>query len=112
MKYLTLNIIKKQLNVDEQFTDDDLYLEALGDAAEQVVERYIDQPLSDLEDDEENIPKALEAAMLLWIGSAYAIRESVSSTSMNVVPHSFDFLCDLYRNYSYEKSNYKNNNLT
>ena len=108
MNYLTLEEIKKHCNIDTEFTDDDLYLEALGDAAEEVVSRYIDQPLSLLETDGA-VPKPLIFAMLLWIGTIYATRESVSSANMIPVPHSFELLLDLYRNYSYDKSNYANN---
>jgi len=112
MTYLTLAEIKKHLNIDSFFTDDDDYLSALGDAAEEVVCRYIDQPLSLLEDEQHKIPKPLTFAMLLWIGTTYAVRESVSSVNMTMVPHSFEMLCDLYRNYSFEKSNYNNNKRT
>ena len=104
MTYLTLAEIKKHLNIDTEFTDDDNYLEALGDAAEDVVSRYIDQPLDYLEDESGNIPKPLVFAMLVWLGSAYAVRESVSSTNMTAVPHSFEMLCQLYQNYSYMKT--------
>lgn len=107
MTYLKIEEIKKHLNIDEDFIDDDLYLEALGEAAEEVVCKYIDQPLQQLENEEHEIPKPLIFAMLLWIGTAYAVRESVSSSNMTAVPHSFEMLCDLYRNYSYKKSNYK-----
>lgn len=110
MDYLDLDTIKKHLNIDSSFTDDDVYITALGEAAEDVVCRFIDQPLSMLEDESGKIPKPLIFAMLLWVGTVYAIRESVSSSNMVPVPHSFEMLCQLYKNYSIEKSNYKNNN--
>ena len=112
MNYLTISEIKKHCNIDALFTDDDNYLTALGNAAEQVVCRYIDQPLSLLEDDNHKIPEPLKYAMLLWIGTIYAIRESVSNANFAPVPHSFEMLCDLYKNYSLEKSNYYNDNQT
>jgi len=112
MTYLTLADIKKHLNIESVFTDDDTYLTALGDAAEDVVCRYIDQPLALLEDDNHKIPQALVFAALLWIGTVYSTRESISSVNMTIVPHSFEMLCNMYRNYSYEKSNYNNNNRT
>lgn len=112
MNYLTLTEVHKHLNIDTNFTDDDVYLTALGNAAEEVVCRQIDQPLSLLEDDNHKIPEPLKYAMLLWIGTIYAIRESVSNANFAPVPHSFEMLCNLYRNYSLEKSNYNNNNRT
>ena len=42
MEYLNLDLIKKHLNIDEDFHDDDDYLKILGDVAEQVTERHID----------------------------------------------------------------------
>lgn len=107
--YLCLEKVKKHLNLDENFDADDFYLMALMDAAEEVVSRYIDQPLSLLEDDEKHIPQPLVFAALLWIGTMYAVRESVSSANMTPVPHAFEMLCQLYKNYSIDKSNYKNN---
>lgn len=99
MEYLLLDEIKTHLHIDESFTDDDDYLESLATAAEDVVSKYIDYPLSELEDSGGDIPSALKFAMLLWIGTIYAVRESVSSVNMTAVPHSLELLCDLYRDY-------------
>ena len=37
MNYLTLAQIKKHLNIDTQFTEDDEYNESLGEVAEEIV---------------------------------------------------------------------------
>ena len=42
MEYLNLDLIKKHLNIDSDFHDDDDYLTLLGDVVEQVTERHID----------------------------------------------------------------------
>lgn len=99
MEYLFLDEIKAHLHIDESFTDDDEYLESLATAAEDVISKYIDYPLSKLEDSDGDIPSALKFAMLLWIGTIYSVRESVSSLNMTAVPHSLELLCDLYRDY-------------
>jgi uncharacterized phage protein (predicted DNA packaging) len=103
MEYLLLDEIKAHLHIDESFTDDDEYLESLATAAEDVVSKYIDYPLSQLEDSDGDIPRALKFAMLLWIGTIYSVRESVSSLNMTTVPNSLELLCDLYRSYTIEK---------
>ena len=103
MTYLTLAEIKKHLNIDVQFTDDDAYLTALATASEDVVAKYIDYPLANLEDSNHKLPEALKFAMMLWIGTIYAVRESVSSVNMQTVPHSLELLCDLYRDYTINK---------
>ena len=99
MKYLTLADIHKHLNIDSQFTDDDSYLTALATASEDVIAKYIDYPLANLEDTNHNLPEALKFAMLLWIGTIYSVRESVSAVNMSTVPHSMELLMDLYRDY-------------
>ena len=99
MEYLTLDEIKKHLNIDSAFTDDDVYLESLAAASEDVVSKYIDYPLQQLEDADGDIPKALKFAMMLWIGTIYAVRESATSVNTTPMPHSLEMLCDLYRDY-------------
>ena len=99
MAYLSLSEIKKHLNIDADFHDDDLYLESLEEAAEEVISKMIDFPLVSLENEENDIPRSLKFAILLWIGSLYAVRESISSVSLTPVPHSLELLVDLYRDY-------------
>ena len=54
MRYLELSRIKEHLNIDKDFTDDDLYLESLGDVAEQMVEQHLECNLDEF--DKLNIP--------------------------------------------------------
>jgi len=99
MEYLVLDEIKKHLNIEESFTDDDEYIESLGIAAEEATAKYIDFPLSNLEDESGDIPRSLKHAMLLLIGNWYACRESATAASVTVVPQAYEFLCDLHRDY-------------
>ena len=48
MNYLTLELIKKQLNMNDDFTEDDLLLNQIGNAAEQRVAAHLQHDLSDL----------------------------------------------------------------
>ena len=49
MNYLTLEELKKQCVIDSDFTDDDEFLEMIGDAAEDMAEQLLDMPLYELE---------------------------------------------------------------
>ena len=98
MAYVDLTYLKKQLNIEADFTDDDEYIMLLEGAAENVVALYCDYPLSNYEDDNGNLPQALVHAIALWVSTNYAIRESVSQ-GLSVTPHSFELLMDLYRDY-------------
>lgn len=106
--YLQLYQVKKHLNIDDDFRDDDEYLMSLAEVAEKVVERNIDTSLTQLEDGDGFIPSPLIQAMLLLVGNFYANRESVAFASCSEVPVSYKYLIDLYRNYRGENLNKKN----
>jgi len=97
--YIQLYQVKKHLNIDESFRDDDEYLMSLVEVAEKVVERNIDTSLELLENGDGEIPSPLTQAMLLLIGNFYANRESVAFANSTNVPYSYQYLIDLYRNY-------------
>lgn len=97
--YITIDQVKKHLNIDEDFTEDDAYLYSLIQVAEQAVEMYIDKPLSEISDENNKIPDSLRHAMLLFIGNLYDHRESTIPLNINEVPNSFQFLLDLYQKY-------------
>lgn len=97
--YLTLTELKKHLNIDLTFTDDDTYLTSLEAAGEEVVANYINRNLEDTLDENGNLPAGLKHAILLWVGSMYVQRESISSVNYTTVPQSFDLICDLWRKY-------------
>ena len=99
MNYLTLNTIKQHLNIDKNFHDDDDYLLALGDMAEEIVSRHIDYKLCDLEEDG-NIPAPILHACKLMVGNMYMNRESVSSNSNIEIPLSYQYLLATYKNRS------------
>lgn len=106
---LNLEIVKKHLNIEEQFSDDDMYLFALMDVANDVVERSLDIKLDDLRNEDEKLPAPIVHAELLLIGTWYAVRESITQGSMMPTPHAFDMLIDLYKNYDYKDALLKNN---
>lgn len=96
--YLSIEDVKRHLIIDHN--EDDLYLADLITVAEDAVRRDLNlYSLRDLEDCAGMLPAAVTQAMLLLIGTLYANRESVSFGSPNVVPHSYEYLLDLCRNY-------------
>ncbi len=97
--FLQLDLIKKHLNIDESFEDDDDYLIYLAHVAETTVEKHIDNNLSSLANDRGDIPSPLSHAMLLFIGDMYANRESISYSTPHEVPFSYDYLLTLYKKY-------------
>lgn len=99
MAYIDLKTAKKHLIVDEDFTDDDEYIEMLIGAAETTVSEDICRELQDLEDGDGKIPPNLLYAICLQIGDYYAHRETVVfGRTMNETPV-YKHLIGLYRNY-------------
>lgn len=97
--YVTLCEAKKHLLVDNSFKDDDEYILALIDIAEDAVSVNLCLQLDSITVGGE-LPPAVKAAILLLVGNLYANREPVAYTSVNKVPYTFDYLISLYKNYS------------
>lgn len=98
--YINLDTIKKHLNIDTFFTDDDEYLMLLEDVAVNAVQKHIDCNLSELQDSDGVLPAPLLHAILLEIGNLYMQRESITYSNISEVPLSYTYLLDLYKDYS------------
>jgi hypothetical protein len=99
--YLTLDDIKKHLNLDDWFTDDDSYLESLAEVAQVAVEKHLGYSFDDLEYDNGVVPKSVIHAMLLMIGNWYNNRESLSTLTLKEVPLAYQYLLQQFKNYTY-----------
>lgn len=97
--YLQLYQIKKHLNIDSDFHDDDEYIMDLANVAENAVQKHIDRDLKELENDG-RLPMPLIQAMLLMVGTFYAKRESIAFAGSSEVPLAYDYLLSLYKNYN------------
>lgn len=95
--YIALDKIKKHLNIDAEFIADDNYLMSLSEVAEEIVQRHIGYRFNDMLVDGQ-LPMALQHSMLLFIGTLYANRESVTYGSANTLPHAYDYILDLFTN--------------
>ena len=93
--YINADDIKKHLNID--YDEDDGYLTQLVEAAESAIERFIQQPLEKLEDENGDIPAALKHAVRLMVGGFYANREPVAFATATEIPFGLMFLIMQYR---------------
>ncbi|BBK87883.1 hypothetical protein Bun01g_22530 [Bacteroides uniformis] len=84
-EYITLEEIKKHLNID--FSDDDTYLADIVTVAQMSVERAINAPLSEHEENGALNPM-LKHAIKILAGNFYANREPVSFSSVSFVTYS------------------------
>lgn len=101
--YLSVEQVKKHLNIESDFTEDDEYLEYLIDVATMVVEKHIDISLSALcsEDfrGDSKLPSPLIHTMLFFIANLYSNRESIASYNNYELPLSYSYILDLFKNY-------------
>ena len=96
--YLSVNDVKRHLIIDHN--DDDLLIADLITVAEDAVRRDLNlYSLKDIEDCTGMLPASVMQAMLLLIGTLYANRESVSYGQAHPVPHSYEYVIALARNY-------------
>lgn len=93
--YIDADDIKKHLNID--YDEDNGYLTQLVEAAESAIERFIQQPLEKLEDENGDIPAALKHAVRLMVGGFYANREPVAFATATEIPFGLMFLIMQYR---------------
>lgn len=96
---IDLDKIKKHLNIDVDFTDDDEYIESLALVAENLVQKHIDKSFDEIAAEKGCIPMPLLHAVLLFVGNLYDNRESVAYSSVTEVPTSLTYILDMYRDY-------------
>lgn len=98
--YIQLYQIKKHLNIDDTFHDDDEYLCDLEQVAEKAIEKHIDNTFDSIVADEgDELPPPLAHAVLLMVGNLYANREPIAFTSNTEIPYTLTYLLDMFRNY-------------
>lgn len=102
--YIDTVILKKHLNIDETWVEDDEYIKALCLAAENAVENHIARPLTEITDEHGKLPPAVKHAILLLVGHFYANRESVSFATASEIPLAYQYLLQPYKSYAFDTS--------
>lgn len=98
--HVTLDEAKKHLNVEQEYTEDDNYIETLIDVAEAKVAKELCvkvEELATIEEGSKLIPHPIKQAILLNIGMYYANREEVTYTQSKPLEQGSKYLLALYR---------------
>lgn len=100
--YVNLQQLKKHLNIDSSFHEDDEYLCDLAELAAHCVERYIDDKFENIiqASGRTTLPPPLVQSVLILTANFYANRESIAFSSHTELPYSLTYILDLYKNYS------------
>lgn len=112
MAHVTIDLAKRQVNLDEITSEDD-YLQHLLEAAEvhvanithrtiaEIIETYgVDEDGDGINDD---LPPTLKHAILLMVAHWYNQREAVAAVQMREVPQAFKALILPYKRLSYDR---------
>lgn len=99
MQYLTLEEIKKQLNIDAAYTGDDEFLTLLGDSAEELAAQLIDCDLNELYAEYGELPAALRHALRMLCDYMYSQNRGSSGESIDI-PNAVFTILKLYRNFN------------
>ena len=101
--YIDFVILKKHLNVDESYIDDDEYIKALCLAAETAVENHICRPLTEIMSDGK-LPAAVNHAIIMLVAHWYANRESISFAQSHKIELGYEYLLQPYKSYKFDTS--------
>lgn len=99
MQYLTLQEIKKQLNVDQDYTGDDEFLTLVGESAEDMVSQLIDCDLTELLAKYGEIPASIRHAMRMLCDYFYSQNRGSSGETIDI-PNAIFTILKLYRNFN------------
>lgn len=96
--YISISEVKKHLNIDEGFTEDDVYIESLILVAKETIEHEINDTIESLNEGGQ-VPPSIKHSMLLLIGNWYLNREPVTFGSASKIPYTLDLLVSVHKNY-------------
>lgn len=96
MKFLTLEQIKAQCRIEDDFTLEDTKLTLYGDSAEQVIFNMCQRPYEDFIETYGAIPQDVVHAALLLVTASYEHNAAVSMQNLSMVPYGFDMLIKPY----------------
>ena len=97
-QYITLEEIKKQLNIDQEYHGDDEFLELIGESAEDITANLIDMSLDELVSIYGVMPAGVRHCMRMLCDYAYS-QQRGSSAESNDIPSSIITILKLYRNF-------------
>lgn len=100
MQYLTIDEVKKQLNVDNDFHEDDEFLEMLGDSAEDIISQLTDSSLEEISAKYGELPAGLRHALRILVDFYYSIYRGSDHEENIDIPNAVKCLTMLYRNFN------------
>lgn len=98
MQFLTLDQIKKQCVIPEDYHDEDEFLEMIGDSAEDMTSALLDCDLNEIIDNNGNLPATIQHALRMLTDYFYAVNRGSADEGKEIPMTVFNML-KLYRSY-------------
>lgn len=97
MKFLTFELIKQQLRLDDaQAQAEEALLMMYGEAAEETVMNQLRRDYQNIIETYGTVPTPIIQASLMLVDVSYQHRSPVSPQNMSIVPYTFDILVKPY----------------
>ena len=96
MKWLTLDFLRTQLRLDADQTDDDAYIEALAEVAEDSILSICNRSWDNVQETYGNTPRAFTTAAAMLVAQWYRHREPSDSMQTYTVPYAYDLMLKPY----------------
>ncbi|MCR5366528.1 MAG: head-tail connector protein [Prevotella sp.] len=96
LKWLTLEKIKWQLRIEQDFTEEDELLEMYGESEEETVLNLLGRSYEDIIEVYGRVPAPLVHATLMLVDLSYKHRSPIDQSNMSLVPYAFDILIKPY----------------
>ena len=110
MKFLTFEMIKAQLRLDDaQAEQERALLEDYSEAAEEAVLNICNRTLEDIIEQYGQVPAPLRNVARMLVDNAYKERSPISPQSMSTVPYAFDLMLKPYMRLTTDDVNNNNN---
>ncbi len=91
-----MELLKKHLVIESDYTDEDTLLTLYGNTAEESVEKELNRTWDDVREEYGSVPASLQSACLFYAAHLYRVREPVASVKMEKIPQTFDALWKPY----------------
>lgn len=96
MKWLTLEKIKQQLRIEQDFKMEDELLTGYGKSAESTILNHLNRTYYDIKEQYGEVPHDIINASLMLVDVWYQHRSPVESVNLSVVPYAFDLIIKPY----------------
>lgn len=99
-QYVTIEELKRQANLAEEYSGDDAHLVFLIRVAQSSVEHDIRCLLSDFVSEEEGLEPMLKHAVLVIANHYYQVREPIAFVQPHPIPFTYQYLLQPFKKYT------------